>query len=105
MRRVQVSANSTTPMDTAESATLNTGQCQRLHPISMKSTTSPLVTRSNRLPRAPPRMSDSASCTGSPWACRRTNIHRIATAATIEKMKNGNPLPAPMPNATPELRV
>ena len=92
-------------MLTAESATLNTGQCQLETPISMKSTTSPLPSRSMRLPSAPPRMSASASRRGAPATRWRTSIHTIASAATIENRYQGKPVPWPSPNATPELRV
>ncbi len=52
----------------------------------MKSTTSPLVTRSTRLPIAPLRMSVSAVLrTGSCPTRPRRNIHTIATIATSEK--------------------
>ena len=86
-RRDQESAKSSTPTVTAESATLKTGQCHCGIPTSMKSTTSPLVTRSTRLPTAPLRMSVSAvPRTGSCPARPRRNIHTIATMATSEKM-------------------
>ena len=92
-------------MLTAESATLNTGQCQRWTPTSMKSTTSPTLRRSMRLPSAPPRMSASASRRGPPSTRWRRNNHRMTRAATIENTYQGNPVPWPRPNATPELRV
>ena len=92
-------------MLTAESATLNTGQCQRATPTSMKSTTSPLATRSIRLPSAPPRMSARASWRGPPCTRWRRTSHRMMSAAAIENRYQGNPVPDPRPNATPELRV
>jgi len=82
--RGQVRANITTPIETAESATLKTGQCQRPQPMSMKSTTSPVLRRSTRLPSAPPRMSASAKRRPVPWTRPRANSTRIASTAAIE---------------------
>src|SRR6266566_951326 len=98
LRRTYPSRRRTTPVLTAESATLNTGQkC-----TATKSVTVPNMTRSKRLPMVPPSTRPSTRSAGSESRC--VNTYAIRPHATPkEASRNTIANAGARPNAAPEL--